>query len=157
MRSSIREYIDRTVGELKLPEKFSSAIASYTKKIVVDLHPECVILYGSLAKGTYTTASDIDLVVICRYLPEHFLDRLSYLQNFNDTACSIDAFGYTPREFHKMLQEGHVTALDALADGVPLYGSEHFAQLREVFQRLVQRGLHRSTCTWVLPSISPRR
>jgi hypothetical protein len=50
-----------------------------------------------------------------------------------------------------MLRRGHVTALDALADGVPVYGEDYFAALRGIFEDMVRLGLHRSTCSWVLP------
>ena len=156
MRSAISGNIDKAVAELGLPERFNIALSRYTRKIAQALKPDCVILYGSLAKDTYTTASDIDLVVISQHLPEHFFDRLKVLQELNNTPCSIDAFGYTAEEFRDMLEEGHITALDALADGVPLVGGDCFDQMREIFQEMVNRGLHRSSCTWVLPTASAR-
>ncbi len=109
------------------------------------------MLYGSLAKGTYTTASDIDLVVVSRLLPDSFHERLACLQDLNDTRRAIDAFAYTPEEFQRMLTRGHVTALDAVADGVAVHGEAYFAELQQLFQAMVQRGLHRSPCSWVLP------
>ena len=156
MRSAIPGSFDKTVAELGLPERFSSALSQYAGKITEALKPQCVILYGSLAKDTYTTASDIDLVVISQHLPEHFFDRLKVLQELNNTPCSIDAFGYTAEEFQNMLDQGHVTALDALADGIPVHGKEYYMQLQEIFQEMVNRGLHRSSCTWVLPKTAHR-
>jgi predicted nucleotidyltransferase len=154
VRSAIPENIDKAVAGLSLPERFSFAISQYASKIAEVLKPDCIILYGSLAKDTYTTASDIDLVVISYHLPEHFFDRLRVLQELNNTPCPIDAFGYTTEEFQNMLEQGHVTALDALADGVPLHGRDYFHQMREIFQEMVNRGLRRSSCTWVLPNVS---
>lgn len=150
-RPAILADIDKLISDLGLPEKFTGALSQYARKVALALEPLCVILYGSLARDTYTTTSDIDLVVVSPNLPEHFLDRLATLQDLNDTACSIDAFGYTSKEFHQMLAQGHVTALDAVADGIPLQGQEYFGQLREIFQDMVRQGLRRSSCTWVLP------
>lgn len=81
------------IAELGLPERFRIALASYVKNLIPSLAPECVILYGFLVKGTYTNASDIDLVVISELLSENFPDRLSFLQELNDTNCAIDARG----------------------------------------------------------------
>jgi predicted nucleotidyltransferase len=151
MCPSIPPDIASVIEGLALPEHFSVPLASYSARLIENLAPQCIILYGSLARGTYTNTSDIDLIVVSQHLPESFLDRLASLQELNDTRRSIDAFGYTPEEFQRMLGQGRVTALDAVADGVPLYGSSYFGQLREVFEEMVQHGLHRSICTWVLP------
>lgn len=151
MRPPIPPDVESLVASLRLPERFSGPLMSYVAKLISYLEPDCIVLYGSLAKRTYTAASDIDLVVIASQLPEGFGQRISLLQELNDTACPIDAFGYTPEEFLGMLKRGHVTALDALADGVPVYGDRSFGRLTEVFQDMVQRGLRRSICSWVLP------
>ena len=50
-----------------------------------------------------------------------------------------------------MLTRGHAKALEAVADGVRLHGKAYFAELQQLFQDTVQRGLHRSPCSWVLP------
>jgi predicted nucleotidyltransferase len=151
VRPQVPPDVEHAVASLGLPDRFSAALAAYAAKLIDGLAPQCIILYGSLARGTYTTASDIDLVVVAGNLPDKFFDRLDVLQRLNDTRCPIDAFSYTPEEFQSMLQRGHVTALDALADGAPLFGADYFGRLRELFQNMVQRGLHRSTCSWVLP------
>ena len=44
-----------------------------------------------------------------------------------------------------------VGALDAVADGVAVHREAYFAELQQLFQAMVQRGLHRSPCSWVLP------
>lgn len=151
MCSQVSSDIERVVERLGLPERFSQTLISYVARLVGRLEPQCVVLFGSLAKGTYTTASDIDLVVVSSLLPESFHERLACLQELNDTRRAIDAFGYTPEEFHRMLTQGHVTALDAVADGVAVHGKAYFAELQQLFQAMVQRGLHRSPCSWVLP------
>lgn len=143
--------VERALADLGLPDRFAIPLTSYVASLIDHLAPSCIILYGSLAKGTYTTASDIDLVVVARQLPEDFLDRLRVLQELHDTAGPIEALGYTPEEFQDMLKRGHVTALEALADGVPVYGHHYFSGFKEMFQDMVRRGLHRSTCSWVLP------
>lgn len=154
MCPSISPDLPGTIDRLSLPEWFRSPLVSYSEKLIRMASPECIVLYGSLARGTYTKASDIDLVVVSRYLPDSFFDRLAYLQGLNDCGRAIDAFAYTPEEFRDMLRRGHVTALDALADGIPVHGEPFFAELRAEFQDMVRRGLRRSICSWVLPTPS---
>jgi hypothetical protein len=73
------------------------------------------------------------------------------LVGLNKPCRAFDAFGHTPAEFEKMLEPGHVTALDSMADGIPLHGAEYFNQMQEVFQEVVIRGLHRGVGAWRLP------
>lgn len=157
MREKVPGNIEKAVAALGLPIPFASALAGYTATVVNRLQPECVILYGSLARGTYTNQSDIDLVVIAQLLPDYFLDRLDLLQRLNQGLGPIEALGYTRTEFEEMLQRGHVTALDAVADGVPLHGEGYFRQLKAMFEDMVRRGLHRTTCTWVMPDATKSR
>jgi hypothetical protein len=49
-----------------------------------------------------------------------------------------------------MLDELHVTALEALRDGVALCGESHLAKLRTKYQTLVRNGLTRSAEVWSL-------
>ena len=154
MRPAVSPNVIRVVASLALPERFAGPLISYAQNLITGLAPQCIVLYGSLAKGTYTTGSDIDLVVVAARLPGDFHDRLRELQELNNTGCPIDAFAYTPEEFWDMLERGHVTALDAAADGVPVYGGAYFRSLRKEFLSMVRRGLHRSSCSWVLPHSS---
>ena len=140
-----------TVESLSLPERFADPLIDFGQQLIRRLQPQCIILYGSLARDTYTVASDIDLVVVTTGLSDSFHDRLAQLQDLNETHRSIDAFPYTPQEFEAMLRQGHVTALDAVSDGVPLYGETYFEGLREILEDMVRRGLHRTSCSWVLP------
>ena len=140
-----------TVGSLSLPQRFADPLIDFGEQLIRRLQPQCIILYGSLARDTYTVASDIDLVVVTKGMSDSFHERLAQLQELNETRRSIDAFPYTPREFEAMLRQGHVTALDAVSDGVPLYGDTYFQGLRDILEGMVRRGLRRTSCSWVLP------
>lgn len=157
MRQEVSTSIQESLAKLELAEQFASPVISDAAALVATLQPRCVILFGSLTRGTYNTVSDIDLVVVSEQLPDGFFDRLEVLQRLNKTRRAIDAFGYMPAEFEEMLQRGHVTALDAVADGVPLHGEGYFRQLKAMFEDMVRRGLHRTTCTWVMPDATKSR
>lgn len=92
----------------------------------------------------------MDILVIGGDLPHHFLERIRVLLQLNDTHAPIEPLGYTTNEFVDMLRKRHVTALDALCFGVPLYGNAYFRELREMFDQMVAQGLRRTNCTWTM-------
>lgn len=90
-------------------------------------------------------------MVIADFPPGRFLDRCGLLAALNDTPAPIQALGYTPAEFRRMLDERSVTALDAVAQGIPLYGEEFFAGLREWLREQQAAGLVRERSGWRWP------
>lgn len=122
----------------------------FAARVVDAYHPICVILYGSVAQDTDTLDSDVDVVIIGGELPDDPFERLERIARLNDTIVPIEPLSYTEAEFAQMLAGLHVTALEALEFGVPLFGEDHFARLREQFDQLKVQGLHRTSCTWTM-------
>lgn len=94
-----------------------------TELIVKELHPEKVILFGSVALGEETEGSDIDLFIIQdtresypkRMRPVYRLARnLGY-------PYSLEPIVYTPLEFQKALNSGSAFLAEILAKGKILY------------------------------------
>ena len=108
----------------------------YVRRILRKLKPRSIILYGSMAKGTYGVGSDIDLLIISDNLPYNFLDRLKLLNEINSTTAPIEALGYTTKEFEKMLRKKHPTALDALEEGIILYDDGYLLKIKELFEKI---------------------
>ena len=48
----------------KEPDAVKKALQEYCREVIKRFKPTCIILYGSRAKGTFTGASDIDIIVI---------------------------------------------------------------------------------------------
>lgn len=59
-----------------------------------------VVLYGSVVRGDFNQASDIDVLVISDNLPKRFLDRLDVL--LEKAKAGIEPKGYTKEEFEKL-------------------------------------------------------
>lgn len=120
------------------------------------MQPTCIILFGSVARGTDRIASDVDLIVISQQLPASLFDRLDMVNRLKrGLPVSIDVFPYTAAEFDRMLEELHVTALEAVRDGVALRGEGHLAELRAKYLILVQRGLSRTAEAWSFQPVNP--
>jgi predicted nucleotidyltransferase len=130
------------------------AAREYAKRAVEVLRPTCVILYGSVARDTDVLDSDVDIVVISDKLPEDILDRMGQLRSVYRTWVPIESLGYTSSEFERMLENRHVTALEALASGRPLHGEAHFNRLRARFDEMVRQGLRRVPGAWTMQAES---
>lgn len=79
-----------------------------------------IVLFGSLAKGTFTGSSDADLLIIVDRSDQPFLQRLP---RFMTTAISVpvDVFVYTADEVARAVAEGTGLVCEALRTGITLY------------------------------------
>jgi len=123
-------------------------IVDYCIAVIEKLSPDCIILYGSLAKNTYSNRSDVDIIVISNNFQESFLDRIGLLLDLDKTRAPIEPLGYTTKEFENMLDSFRVTALDAIYDGIPLWGEEYFNSLKKQLDLFLSKGLHRTKYAW---------
>lgn len=115
---------------------YAREIEIYRERVVEELKPRSVILFGSMATGEYGAGSDVDVLIISNDLPQNFLERLRVLSELNPTTAPIEAFGYTPAEFLRMLERRNPTALYAVADGKPLHDDGFFAEAKRTFERV---------------------
>jgi len=126
-----------------------SAAQEYTRRLVEELYPVGVILFGSNARSTDRIGSDLDIVIVGGDLPAPISERLRKVARLKwGIPFSIDAFPYTEAEFERMLDNLHVTALDCMYEGIPLHGKEYFERLRPKFEAYVARGLRRGKSAW---------
>lgn len=123
----------------------------FAVKIADIYRPDCIILFGSVARGEQTLSSDIDLLVIGGDLPENQRERFRTLMELRPRFAPIQVQSFTRDEWNQMRSERHVTVLESLHDGIPLHGQALFKQWRRQFKRWQQHGLRRDTCAWILP------
>ncbi len=126
-----------------------AAVQTLTQRIVAEIHPICVIVFGSVAKNVDEIDSDVDLVIVGGDLPADIFDRMGLLQRLTrKLGVPFDIFPYTETEFEGMLDNKHVTALDCMYEGIPLHGEAYFKRLHARFEELVNQGWHRTKCAW---------
>lgn len=82
-------------------------------------NPEKIILFGSLARGAWDEASDIDLIIVYQ-TSKSFMDRLKELYLSWNIPKAVDILAYTPNEFSRMLDESFFVE-DAVREGEVLY------------------------------------
>lgn len=118
---------------------YSREVEDYCRRVIEALKPRSILLFGSMATGRQGLGSDVDIIVISENLPGNFLERLRLLFELNPTTAPIEALGYTPREFLRMLRRRHPTALDAVAQGKPLYDDGFLEEARRTFEEVRAR------------------
>jgi hypothetical protein len=103
-------------------------IERYKNKVIQELKPKKIILFGSLARGDFNEGSDVDLIVISDW-QEDFLDRIKVLLDMNQFGLPLEPIGYTEEELEKMSTEGNRFITEIMATGKVLYSQQkHFSK-----------------------------
>jgi hypothetical protein len=101
---------------------------------------EFIVLYGSMARGNWSTGSDFDLLIGLRIDDgQRFLDRVFQYEQI--ARGPIEPFVYSRSEWEKMWQGLHLTFLEAADHGIPLYDRGTWARIRDEFARYLSSGV----------------
>ncbi len=93
----------------------------FIEKVKKKYAPEEIILFGSRARGNYTTESDFDILVVSKKFKNiGFYERSVALYHLErGIPAAMDILCYTPEEFeHKKKQIGIVQ--EAVKEGIEL-------------------------------------
>ena len=85
-----------------------------------EYQPEKVILFGSMADGTVSEWSDIDLLIV-KNSPLPFMQRLKEVALLCRASVGVDYLVYTPDEIEQMKGERNPFILDVLQKGRVLH------------------------------------
>ncbi|ASJ03716.1 nucleotidyltransferase [Thermococcus profundus] len=128
---------------------YLSDVQEYVESLKRALKVRLVILYGSTAKGSFGLGSDVDVLVVADDLPSNPVERLKLLYDLDKTRAPLDVKGYTPGEVRRMLAKGHPLIMDALSDGVVLYGEKAYVEeVKRAFNR-AKRKFKRFERGWI--------
>lgn len=92
-------------------------------RIVTELKPEKIILFGSYAYGNPTPDSDVDLLVIMQTSIKRQVDRYVLVSNLlNPRQFPVDIIVHTPAEIqHALSLKGNFFIREIMANGKALY------------------------------------
>jgi predicted nucleotidyltransferase len=96
-----------------------------------------VVLYGSMAKGTFNIFSDYDVLIVVKEDPDRFIDRLWKYGLLSDGY--VEPVVYTLSEIKMMFQQNHLLLLEALKDGIPLYDTGLWKTLQKEFEEKLEK------------------
>ncbi len=132
-----------------MQKTINEELNKFIAKVKRDVKIKCLILFGSRARGDFGPYSDVDLILIADF-SKNFLERAYSLLILNESRFNFELFCYTEEEFEKMFTSGNALILDAIYDGIPLEGFHFFELYKNKMNEMIQKGLKRSSCTWIL-------
>ncbi len=100
--------------------------------------------------GDWMPISDYDLLVVADF-DEPFLDRIYQLSSLVEGLMPVEFHPYRLEEVREMLGRGVVSIVDALEEGVSLYESTSFQEIRKTFREMKKKGLRKSSTAVILP------
>ena len=108
------------VSEMEL--EFEKEIQSITTQLIEKYGPEKIILFGSVARGEYDQANDLDFLIIKQDVPFYGIDRMRELDELIDRNVAADMLVYRPDEFEDRVRLGDPFIKAILREGRVLYG-----------------------------------
>lgn len=111
---------------------------------------KAVILFGSHARGTAHKYSDFDILIIADFQEDYF-DRSVWISEYTPFV-SIDLFCYTPEEFERLFSSFGLTAIDAIGEGIVLFGEDYVAPYKLRYTDLIHRGMRKTKCVLIPPT-----
>lgn len=118
MKRDSESIIENFRGETLVSRELLRAI---TKRIVENIHPEKIILFGSYAYGEPTLDSDIDLLVIMRNRKRSIKNAMTVDKLFSNRRFGMDILVRTPQELKARLERGDPFMQDITQKGKLLY------------------------------------
>ncbi|MCL7384494.1 MAG: nucleotidyltransferase domain-containing protein [Thaumarchaeota archaeon] len=102
-------------------------VRSYAEELVSKRIAETVILFGSLAKGTYSPFSDIDVLILVEDASPNPLDRIS---KYIDPKLPLDIEPrvLTINEFFNIIKEERRFGREILENGIVLAGKREILE-----------------------------
>ncbi len=102
--------------------KYESKIPEIKEKIVREINPEKIILFGSYAWGNPTENSDVDLFVVQKSNESRRDRQVALRKKFFGSGVPMDIIIYTPEELEKRLSIRDVFIRKIIRDGKLIYG-----------------------------------
>jgi predicted nucleotidyltransferase len=102
--------------------EYEKEIQSITTQLIEKYGPEKIILFGSVARGEYDQANDLDFLIIKQDVPFYGIDRMRELDELIDRNVAADMLVYRPDEFEDRVRLGDPFIKAILREGRVLYG-----------------------------------
>ncbi|WP_172633847.1 nucleotidyltransferase domain-containing protein [Caldisericum exile] len=106
---------DKIQRQKEYIEKAKVYIINLSKRI--DIIEAFVI--GSVSRGDFNDASDIDVVIIAKKLPKHPIERMKLL--YENIPPLIEPKAYTEEEFQRLLKKQNPIAEETVKIGIKIY------------------------------------
>ncbi|KOA21346.1 nucleotidyltransferase domain protein [Clostridium homopropionicum DSM 5847] len=115
-----RKYEQCSYNQLSPMHAINMELENIKKQIIEKYEPREIILFGSVAKGTFKANSDIDLCIIKDTNDKKRLLTEMYINI--DSSVPFDLVLYTVEEWNKCIADKNCFAYIIKSTGVKLYG-----------------------------------
>jgi predicted nucleotidyltransferase len=120
----------------KSNRRLSWALEEFSKR-VFDFMPQvqCLVLFGSAARGEMTKTSDVDILVVVPNLPqESFNELMRHVDRLAREIAAVYPLSLAPitmtvKDFEAALREKRRIAQDVLRDGLIFFGEDRYLML----------------------------
>lgn len=120
-------------------------IRQMADRIVERFHPEGVILFGSHARGTAHSHSDVDLLVVLPRRPDGFKAEIEIERSLHDLKVHVVVVVTTPEHLRRRGDLIGTVLRPALREGIVLYGPAKLKKRHRVSENEVLQ----ETQSWV--------
>jgi hypothetical protein len=136
---------------IKDAQRFKDLFFPFIQQIQSKWKLYALILFGSRARGDFIPCSDYDIIIIADFTESYFKRGDQLLAILPPVA--IDFLTYTPSEFRQMFLEGHLTAIDAIREGIALFDADFLHPFLRKYELLEKMGIKVNQCTLSLPEL----
>ena len=102
---------------------FEEEVKSFVDRIAHDCNPKAIIIFGSVAKGTFNENSDLDIMVILETEMTYYERTLAVRKSIGVTSIPIDILAFTPEEIEEGKRVNGSIISEALNTGRAVYGA----------------------------------
>ena len=103
-------------------DEITSEIETIVGQIIQKYRPMKIILFGSVGRGEYDRANDLDFLIIKEDVPLYGLDRMRELEELIDRNIAVDMLVYRPDEIDERIKLGDPFLKTILREGRVIYG-----------------------------------
>ncbi|MGV9203862.1 MAG: nucleotidyltransferase domain-containing protein [Promethearchaeia archaeon] len=123
----------------RIRKRSKEIFAQMIDKIKEHIRLDAFILFGSRARNDYLPHSDYDILIVGSF-QKPYLKRGEWVIEYAPS-LAIDLFTYTPDEFDTLFHQYNLTAIDAIGEGIPLYGNPFYKKYKKIYLRFKARGM----------------
>lgn len=99
--------------------KINAWLVGAVERLLRELQPERIVLFGSRARGSATRHSDIDLFVLMETTASP-IDRIGHILTIlADSPAPLEVVAFTPREFERIRHRPFIRTV--ISEGKVLY------------------------------------
>jgi len=130
------------------------ALGHFIRRVTEEMSPLALLLFGSLAQGSYHTFSDADVCVILPTPDVHPLEGYDQVAPLDQTGI-VQPLVYGREQFLRMMDEANGLALEVMYHGIALAGDEPFlSELEVTWQTTRERlGLGKTVTGWQITQL----